>query len=57
VNQKTKQNPEICPECGNDLTIFCVVPIENESDIPIHSGSENTYKRYCPKCEHEWPIE
>ncbi len=43
-----------CPECGSNQTIFCVVPIECESDVPINCGSENTLKRFCTKCEHVW---
>jgi len=54
---KIKFVSEDCPECGNPLTIFCVVPIESESDVPLSSESKNTMKRFCPKCEHIWPIQ
>ena len=54
---KIKIESEDCPECDNSLTIFCVVPIECESDIPISHESKNTLKRFCPKCEHVWPIQ
>ena len=53
---KTNFISEDCSDCLNPLTIFCVVPIEFESDVPISSESKNTLKRFCPKCEHVWPI-
>ena len=53
---KIKFESKDCPECGNNLTIFCVVPVECESDVPINYGSKNTLKRFCTKCEHIWPI-
>ncbi len=35
-----------CPECSNNLTIFCVVP--------IGCASKYILKRFCPSCEHVW---
>ena len=53
---KIKFEYKDCPKCGNHLTVFCVIPIEFESDVPINGGSKNTLKRFCTKCSHIWPI-
>ena len=56
IESKMKFVSENYSECGNTLTIFCIMPIESKSDISISSESKNTFKRFCPKCEYIWPL-